>query len=437
MKRQLSDEGRRILGEAMYPQAAEETKEETKEGTPTDDPRSDGEDGWECPVCLEDDCSPDDVFRFGCRDGTCMGVLTLFRRGGYRMSTPPHAHVHAGQGIAAASAAPSTCCAARWTKAARPAASDIHTVGTYSAPSKPNASCGKLLPIAAAEAATAATARPGWRWGNCRPRSCCVSPLHAPPLIVCCCIAPVPSVHVALGAGATVNPQARVEAQELQHFLRRTADVVACPAAGCDNWVAVRTPGTAERCDCSGCGHVFCSACQEAWHFHCSCQEAAQLANLWRQWVGGGRTLYLREEAVRQSMKATLDVADAARQDDDFLRRTARLVPSRVRMTDLRARRPPVVRGGQQCFDATHLPRTQPHSPTRSKPSTRGEPIAGTARTATGWYLKSTGAMTWSVGATGTAATRRTVAAGSSTGPMPGRTQGRWKLALCASRRRS
>ena len=60
----------------------------------------------------------------------------------------------------------------------------------------------------------------------------------------------------------------------------------------CRHVMAARYDGQQERCDCPKCHYVFCSLCNEDYHYRSTCQELVQYRNIWTAWLRQGRKAY-------------------------------------------------------------------------------------------------------------------------------------------------
>lgn len=90
---------------------------------------------------------------------------------------------------------------------------------------------------------------------------------------------------------------------------------VACPKPGCTNSLLPITQSRPEKCSCS-CGMIYCSQCQEPYHYDCACTEAVTQSNTWDHWLRIGHGEYLRHKARTDAKYAEALAAFDAKKEE-------------------------------------------------------------------------------------------------------------------------
>ncbi|OCK77743.1 hypothetical protein K432DRAFT_395346 [Lepidopterella palustris CBS 459.81] len=68
----------------------------------------------------------------------------------------------------------------------------------------------------------------------------------------------------------------------------------------CKHVMAAAYDGQQERCECPKCNYVFCSLCNEDYHYRSTCQELKQYRNIWTEWLRQGRRAYHQATQQKQ-----------------------------------------------------------------------------------------------------------------------------------------
>mmetsp|Transcript_2880 Transcript_2880/g.8669 ORF Transcript_2880/g.8669 Transcript_2880/m.8669 type:complete len:609 (+) Transcript_2880:834-2660(+) len=115
------------------------------------------------------------------------------------------------------------------------------------------------------------------------------------------------------------NPNFEMEAKVTEAYLRVALNqmkAVGCPRPGCPNSIIPSIRGIPEKCECS-CGMIYCSECQEPFHYDTDCAEATAHAVTWDNWLNVAHGTFLEHKAQTDAAYADA-LADFNKKKDEY-----------------------------------------------------------------------------------------------------------------------